>query len=172
MVSVVAGSDHRTIPVAGPRERGTFYAISIPKGEKYYISFSRIAGFSASLKGPHTHIKFAPVYWCLREHFFPVFEGPGEVLLYGPSPIREAPENDFQPERVLAFNVSRRFTAILPLSKRFWSQVANVLWGKIIWHFIDTGTAVVESHSYGEAEGNRGHPIKELLMHILGFFRF
>jgi hypothetical protein len=145
-----------TVSLAGGHLRGNFFAINVPAGEKHYVNAHYIAGFSDGFKSIHTHIKLAPVYWCVHKWFFAVFEGPGTVLLYAPSPIETTNAVDLQPERVVSFNIERSFAAVAPQPKGVLSQLANVFSREIIWHFLEDGDTVSITHCSDEASPPEG----------------
>ena len=172
MKKIAARDKQMTIELAGIFARGSFHSIVIPSGEKFFINPHLLAGFSGGFKSVHTHIKVAPVYFCVRKHFFPVFEGPGTVIFYSVSPIQESEELHFQPERLVAFNIARQFTAITPQPSTIASQVYNVFSHELIWRFLVPGTTVAESRSHHEsAQGGDSHRFRQLVKHLLGFLR-
>ncbi len=168
----VAGvGEASSIPLLGHHARGNFKSIDIPAGEKHFVDARVVVGFSGATNSVHTHIKIAPVYWCLRKHFFTVFEGPATVLLYGPSPIEASEAIDFQPEQVLAFNIQRPFIAALPAPTTQISHVANVFFGQILWRFLEGGETVIENRIYESGDSSRSHRLWRTIGHFLAFFR-
>lgn len=159
------------IPVIGYHPRGTFFSLYIPKGEHRFVNAKNLVGFSSDLASIHTHIKFQLSYWCLREHFFPVFEGPGTVLIYSRSSLEQSTHCDFSVERIVSFNIDRRFTPMTPKPKSAPALIYNVLSEAVIWHFVDPGETIVETHQAG-AEGTEKISIKELFWHCVGFLKF
>lgn len=171
MKYVDAGTEARGVAIIGHHPRGSFYSINVPPGHQYYVNARLLAGFSSRFERIHTHIKVAPVYWCVNKHFFPVFTGPGKILLYSASPIQGSEALEFQPERIAAFNIQRRFRAVPPEPTTMASQGFNVFSHEIIWRFLDDGQTFAESHNYEKAHAGKGS-LGRVLKHFLGFLSF
>ncbi len=167
MKYVDADTETRGVAITGHHPRGSFISIDVPPGHQYYVNARLLAGFSSRFEKIHTHIKVAPVYWCVKKHFFPVFTGPGNILLYSASPIQDSAALEFQPERIAAFNIQRRFQAVPPAPTTVASQGINVFSRETIWRFLDGGQTFVESHNFEEAhagKGSLGHVLKHILL--------
>jgi len=165
----MARQDFVEIPITGYFHRGNFQEVVIPAGGKYFVNARRLVGFSDGIK-IHTHIKFHPIFWCLREHFFTVIHGPGTALLYGKSRFEWRDDSTFETERIMAFDTSRRLTTTTPQPEQIISMLRNVFSSTVYWKFVDDGKSLVEAHH----ENPQGEALnfKEILLHILAFLKF
>lgn len=161
----------KAIPLTGYYPRGSFYSLTVGHGEHYCVNIRNLVGFSGNIRSIHTHIKLQPVYWCLREHFFSVFEGPGTILFYSKSPIEPTENHDFDAARILAFDIKRRFTVVAPQPRSAVSWMLNIFSDAIVWRFIDSGTTIADSH-IEPSEAFEKPSFSELLSHFLGLFKF
>jgi hypothetical protein len=171
MRKVKASSEDVSVRVTGTNAVGGFRALDVLAGESFYVKAHNLAGFSSTFDDLHTHVRFAPVFWCLRKHFLPVFSGPGTVLIYSSSPMQESTAREYQPESVIGFNINRPFTAAIPNPSESTSQVVNLFSRAIVWRFQDEGTCLVENRTEEESRNSARHPIVKLLGHLLGLFR-
>jgi hypothetical protein len=161
------------IRVQGTYARGNFFVLKMEVGKHYCVSGHCLAGFSGDVKALHTHIKFQLPYWLLLRHFFPVFEGPGAILLYSKSDFEETEAMEFDSERVVAFDISRSFLPVPPSPKGVLSKIYNLMWSReVIWHFEDAGTTVAEMHTHADSEGRDESFVWRWTKHILGFLKF
>ena len=157
------------VPVTGYHVRGNFYGLTIPAGKKFYVNARHLAGFSHSTKKISTHIKIHPVFWCLREHFFTVVEGPSTVLLYSPSAFVERTDMVFETRRLVSFDISRSFTASTVQSQTVYSFLRNLLDKTVYLKFLEEGLTLAEAHHEG---GATGFSLRKLLLHVLAFLKF
>jgi len=165
-------ADRKTFSINGTNARGNFHAVQLEPGERYYVSGRNLAGFSSDIRSLHTHIKFQMQFWFLEKHFFPVFEGPGYVLIYGKSAFETTEALSFQPERIVAFNVDRSFRVAAPQPSRLTSQIINLFSREVVWEFLDEGRTVVEAHNPDVDEDDEGNALWNMVKHILGFIKF
>ena len=136
------------------------------------MNMRNVVGFCDRLRSIRTRIKFSLPYWCLAEHFFPVFEGPATVLLYSRSSLASNPTLDFAAQRIVSFNARRRFRPTAPRPTSLGSIAYEMSFSKeVIWHFLEPGETVVETYQEG-MEGAERLSIKEILIHLLGLYRF
>ncbi len=168
---VDAGGDG-AIAVRGTHPRGNFLVIELDDGEEFHIRQGYVRGYSASITAIHTRIRLWPTYWVLRRHFISCYRGPGTVLLYDASPLEWSDETSFPPERVVAFDIRRRFRAQAPVMRTMQSHLMNLLWSHDVgWRFLDPGRTVVEAHVEADAEdADRGF-VRRMLEHVMGFLR-
>ena len=157
------------VPVTGYHVRGNFYGLTIPADKKFYVNARHLAGFSHSTKKISTHIKIHPVFWCLREHFFTVVEGPSTVLLYSPSAFVERTDRVFETRRLVSFDISRSFTASTVQSQTVYSFLRNLLDKTVYLKFLEEGFTLAEAHHEG---GATGFSLRKLLLHVLAFLKF
>lgn len=157
--------------INGLSHRGNFHVIHLQPGEKMYVNGSNVAGFSASLQSLRTHIKWQLPFWFLRKHFFPVFEGPGTVLLYGKSKFETTCRQTFQPERIVAFDIARSFRVSAPQPTTRSGQMFNLFSSEVIWEFLDPGETVVEVYNPNPSEDDEGSALWHAIRHVLGFFK-
>lgn len=170
MREVRCDGQYEEVPVTGYHARGNFYGLSIPPGEKHFVNARHLVGFSHCTKGIRTHIKVLhPVFWCLREHFFTVVEGPSTVLLYSPSSFVMRVEPVFKTQRIVAFNVNRRITASTVQSRTLYSLFRNIFDKTIYLKFVDEGSTLAEAHHEGEPSS---FSIREFMVHLLGLLKF
>ena len=162
----------RQVSLRGVHARGNFHAIKIAPKEKYYVNGHYLAGFSDGLGGLCTHIKFRLGFWMLRRHFFPVFTGPGTVLIYSESPIEEAQDKEFQPDRLMAFNIDREFFPLAPQPTALWSKLANLFSTEVIWVFKDDGISIATRHTVDKEEDENKTFFRRLFEHGLGLLKF
>ena len=166
---VLCNNGTREVPVTGYHRRGNFYSLTIPSGQNSYVSARHLVGFSRSTKKITTHIKLHPVFWCLREQFFTVVEGPSTVLLYSPSAFVERNDNVFETRRIISFDIKRRITASTVQPTTWYSHFRNLVDKTVYLKFLDDGTTLAEAHHDGE---NTEFSVRELFVHILGFLKF
>ncbi len=157
------------VPVTGYHVRGNFYGLSISPGEKHFVSARHLVGFSDATKKICTHIKLHPVFWCLREHFFTVVEGPATLLLYSPSSFVEREDLIFEPKRIVSFNINRSLTASAVQPRTIYSMLRNIVDKTIFLKFVDSGSTLAEAHH--ETESSR-FGVKEFLVHLVGLLKF
>ena len=173
MRQVSATADCLSIPVRGPYSRGNFFALRLEAGQRYCVGGHSIAGFSGTIKSLHTRIKFQLPYWLVMRHFFPVFEGPGEILLYSKSAFEESTALEFESERIVAFDIDRVFQPSAPEPKGLSSRIHNVLFSReVVWQFLSEGVTIAELHSYAEGEDGDESFLWRWLKHLVGLFRF
>lgn len=173
MREVRSDQEELNISVRGPYARGNFLAVKLKKGQKFCVSGHCIAGFSGTIKSLHTRIKFQLPYWLLKRHFFPVFEGPGVVLLYGRSAFEKSKSMEFESERVVAFDASRSFMPVAPEPQKLPSKIHNILWSReVIWRFTDPGVTFAEMHSISDEDERDESFVWRWTKHILGFLKF
>jgi hypothetical protein len=166
----VEASEPKEISIFGNHARGNFQVIQLAEGQRYYISTRHLAGFSRNVSSIHTRIKVSLSYWLLRHHFFSIFEGPGTVLVYGPSAIEPTEQQEFQPERIVAFEVNQAFRPLAPTHRTAISQTINLLFShEVIWQFERSSQVYAETCVEGP-NANEGW-FKRFLKHLLGFFR-
>jgi uncharacterized protein (AIM24 family) len=166
-------SDERPLGVTlyGVHARGNFRVLSLKAGERFHVSIRNLAGFSGDLRSIHTKIKFSFSYWMLHRHFFSVFEGPGQILLYAASSFEEAEQTEFQPARLVAFEVSKAFRPVAPQPRNLVSRLWNLLFShEVIWQFEEPGKVIAETCTEFGSEHREG-PIRRFLKHLLGFLK-
>jgi len=169
----LSGTGHREpYVITGLSHRGNFHVLHLKPGEKVYVNGSNLAGFSATLCSLRTHIRFQPPFWFLRKHFFPVFEGPGSILLYSRSKFEVTNRLTFQPERIVAFNIARPFRVSAPEPTTRSSQVFNLFSDEIIWEFLEPGETVAEIYNPDHSEDDEGNALWRAFKHLLGFLKF
>jgi hypothetical protein len=156
------------IPVTGYHFRGNFHGLTIPAGEKRFVSARHLVGFSRSTKGIRTHIKIHPVYWCLREHFFTVVHGPSTVLLYSPSAFVERKDLVFETPRVVSFDIRRRLTATTVQPRTLYSLFRNIFDRTIYLKFLDEGVTLAEAHHEGASSR---FSFREFVLHLLSLLK-
>jgi hypothetical protein len=167
---VEAIEDPVELKLQGVHPRGNFVVLELKKGERYHVAIRYLAGFSGETASLHTHIKVSPGFWLLHQHFFPVFEGPGTILLYGPASLEQGGGTDFVPMRLVAFEAGKTFRPIAPQPRRLGSQLINLLFSnEVIWQFKEPGRVMVEAYNEAEAPGHGG--MRGFFRHLLGFFR-
>jgi hypothetical protein len=159
------------IPILGNYPRGNFTVVKLAEGERFFISARHLAGFSGSIRKIKTKIKFSPAFWLFHHHFYTIIEGPGEVLIYGAADFEISKEREFQPSRVVAFKVDKKFRPVAPQPKTVISRVINILFShEVIWQFQESGNVIAETCT--EVWGSpRGSGLKRFLKHLLGFLR-
>jgi hypothetical protein len=167
-----AVTSERTISLKGAFARGNFYCLTLEEGELVFVSGHSVVGFSRNLTDLHTNIRFGLNNWFLHYFFFPVFRGPGQVLLYSRSPIERTMDMDLLPDRVIAFDARRAFRAVAPRPNRPASYVANLFARDVLWHFIEPGWTIAERHNVGEEEDYERGLFLRCLEHVLAFIRF
>ena len=161
------------IEIKGTGDRGNFHVLKLAEGQRYYVAGHALAGFSPTIKSLRTHIKFQLPYWLLEKHFFPVFEGPGEVLLYSKSAFEELESAEFQCERIVAFDIQRQFQPHAPTPERTGSKLHNLLLSReVIWRFTDGGVTIAERHSNAVGDERDDSFAWRTFKHVLGFLRF
>jgi len=170
MKKVSATDGPMEIPLTGVFPRGNFQEIEIPDGKKYYINTRHLAGFCGKVREIHTHIKFHPVFWFLREHFFTVVHGPGKVLLYGNSRFEWREDFSFETDRIMCFDISRRLTTTTPQPEKLLSLIWNIISSTTYWQFVDPGKTLVETHH--NVQHSEKLSFKEIVMHFLTFLKF
>jgi hypothetical protein len=172
MKVVEGGRAGQEVSLTGYYPQGEFYALTIPAGERHYVNLRNLVGFCDRLASIHTRIRFSLPYWCLAEHFFPVFEGPATLLLYSRSRLERSAQQEYAAERIVSFNVRRRFRPTAPTPTSFASMAYEISLSKeVIWHFLEPGETIVETYQDGAAGAER-ISLKEILIHLLGLYRF
>lgn len=171
-LAYVEAEEATTVAVRGTHPRGNFLVITLADGEEFHLRQGQVKGYSASLTRIHTRLRFWPTYWILRRHFIACYQGPGAVLIYSESPLEYSEEAAFPPERVVGFDVRRRFRAQAPAMRTLQSHLMNLLWSHdVSWRFLDPGRTVVEAHVEAAAEDvDRGF-VRRMAEHVLGFLR-
>lgn len=168
---VEAKETARELQIQGNRSRGNFAILNLAKGERYYVAVRYLAGFSCNLISIHTRIKFMPSFWLLREHFFPIFEGPGSILLYGGSSLEVSNQREFLPSRIAAFSADKAFRPIAPQPQKMTSQFINLLFSKeVIWQFSEPGGVLAETYNEFETP-ERQNFLRKFLKHLFSFFK-
>ena len=163
--------------IKGIYPRGNFYWINIDAGKEYYVSPEYVAGFSGNIKNLHTKIKILPfktfpIFYTLRSWFFSIYTGPGHVLVYTDSSFDNTKDKKLQPERIVAFDITRRFKPTPPGSVGTESQIFQFFNKNVNMEFIDEGDTLCVQHTFSRESGKTGNRFRELVKHILGFFRF
>lgn len=172
MKVVEGGQSGQAVSLTGYFPQGEFYALNIPAGERHYVNMRNLVGFCDRLGSIQTRVRFSLPYWCLAEHFFPVFEGPATLLLYSRSRMECSTLNHYAAERVVSFNTRRRFRPTAPAPTSLPSMAYEMSLSKeVIWHFLEPGRTIVETYQDGAAGAER-ISLKEVLFHLLGFYRF
>ena len=172
MKTVAATQSPLEVSLTGYYPQGEFYALNIPAGQRHYVNLRNLVGFCDQLVSIHTRIKFALPYWCLAEHFFPVFEGPATLLLYSRSRLERSTLVEYAAERIVSFNTTRPFRPTSPRPTSFASMAYEISLSKeVIWHFLEPGDTIVETYQEGMA-GTERISMREVLVHLLGLYRF
>lgn len=172
MKVVEGGRAGQAVSLTGYYPQGEFRTLNIPAGEQHYVNLRNLVGFCDQLTSIHTRIRFGLPYWCLAEHFFPVFEGPATVLLYSRSRLELSPGLEFAAERIVSFDSRRRFRPTAPRPTSLASMAYEIsLSREVIWNFLEPGETIVESYQEGAAGAERIR-FKDILVHLLGLYRF
>ena len=165
MKEVSAIEEDIVVPLRGSHARGNFHAIHLQPYQRMYVSGHHFVGWSGDMGSLSTHIHFGISFWFLRKHFLPVFTGPGTVLIYSESSIEESTASDFQPQRVIAFDISRRLVAAAPFPRRTASTAINLISDQVFLRFLDPGVTIAERHSIESRSGTIS--IRHFLFHFL-----
>lgn len=160
------------VPLAGYYPQGSFYLHTIPAGHRHFVNLRNFAGFCDQIRSISTKIRFSFAYWCLAEHFFTVFEGPGTVLLYSRSGLQSSSSPEYATSRIVCFDATRRFRPTSPTPTSIPSIAYEVSFSnEVIWHFTQPGETVVETYHEGMAAAERLR-LKDVLIHLLGLYKF
>lgn len=161
-----------TFQIVGYKPRGSFHTVTLQEGQKYYFNAKYVAAFTSSITNITTLIRFQPIFWCLKRHFFTQFTGPGDVILYNESDIAMADCDEIQPEMVMGFDTSEDFT-ILPaqITDDWVSILINLFTHSIVMKFRSPKTVVIsvktEAGSMHQHEGFWG-----IVLHFFSFLKF
>ena len=74
------------------------------------------------------------------------------MLIYSESPIEECQETEFQPDRLMAFNINRSFYPLAPQPTALLSKLANLFSTEVIWVFKEGGITVATRHTVDQEE--------------------
>lgn len=153
----------------GSCPRGDFFVVNIPRSREMYVDLRHVVGFTDDIDRIHTKIRLGITYFCLRRHFFYLFQGPGSVILYAPSPFEINRNSSCQPERVVCFDASRAFRARAPSPIKPLSKVINFFRHDVLWEFLDSGETICLAHNPDNEQTKSVW--RHAFVHLLGFFR-
>lgn len=165
---VESHESERRLDISGVSPRGTFYALDLAIGERIFVNPRSVVGFCSKIANISTVIRFGFASWLLRKHFFTIFTGPGMVMIYSQSPIKQSNESSFAPKRVLSFDVARRFRPATPVHRSLPDRAYNLISREVAWEFVDSGTAIVESQSPADKTSPK-HPFRRIIEIIVSF---